>query len=74
MNRLLLDQGVPRRTAADLREVGWDVVHVGELGMSEATDAVILDFAVRTRRVVVTLDSDFGGPTASAAQEHVARR
>jgi len=58
--RLLLDQGLPRSTAKALEAIAeWDVVHVGERGLSRATDAEILDCARREQRVCVTLDADF---------------
>jgi predicted nuclease of predicted toxin-antitoxin system len=38
---------------------GWDVVHVGEIGMSRAADRKILDYARRENRICVTLDADF---------------
>lgn len=56
---LLLDQGLARSTARLLRELGWDVVHVGELGMSTALDEEILSRGREEGRVVVTLDADF---------------
>ena len=59
MLRLLLDQGLPRRCAGDLTELGWDAVHVGALGLATAADEDILRLARSDARVVVTLDSDF---------------
>lgn len=59
MTSLLFDMGLPRRAASDLRDRGWDVQHVGELHLSTASDAAILDRARAEGRVVVTLDSDF---------------
>ena len=55
----LLDQGLPLSAAALLREAGFDTVHVGEIGMSEADDSAIIQKARDDGRVVATLDADF---------------
>lgn len=57
--KLLLDQGLPRSTARLLRQLGWDVVHVGDLGMATAADLEILVHGRKEGRAVVTLDADF---------------
>lgn len=59
MIKMLLDQGLPRTAAGLLRERGWDVQHVSELGMSRAEDAAIIALARLEQRMVVTLDADF---------------
>lgn len=59
--KLLLDQGLPRSCASLLELAGIDATHVGDLGMSDASDVEILDFAIESQRVVVTLDADFHG-------------
>ena len=56
---LLLDAGLPRGAAADLRAAGWDVQHVADVGLGAATDHAILSAAERDGRTVVTLDHDF---------------
>lgn len=57
--KLLLDQGLPRSVAELLRAAGLDAVHVGDIGLATADDAVILDHARVQGQVVVTLDADF---------------
>lgn len=59
MIRLLLDQGLPRSAVRLLGDVGWDVLHAGDIGMARSSDSDILDYARRERRVCVTLDADF---------------
>ena len=56
---LLLDQGVPRDAAGRLRDLGYDCIHVGEVGMSAANDEEILGFALAQDAAIVTLDADF---------------
>ncbi len=57
--KLLLDQGLPRSAAALLRDAGIDTIHLGEIEMSAAEDAEIIQRAREEGRVVVTLDADF---------------
>jgi predicted nuclease of predicted toxin-antitoxin system len=53
---------VPRLEAA-----GIESVHVAEVGLSEASDADILEYARREGLVVVTLDADFHALMALSA-------
>jgi predicted nuclease of predicted toxin-antitoxin system len=57
--KLLHDQGLPRSAAGLLSAAGVDTVHVGEIGMSTASDSAILTQGQAEHRVVVTLDADF---------------
>ena len=66
MTRLLLDQGLPRSTAKQLTEKGWDVEHAAEQGLTRASDIEILDYAREHNRVCVTLDADFHARLALA--------
>src|SRR6266498_3870237 len=59
MKRILFDQGMPLAAALILRGLGWDAVHVRELGMHEAADTEILAYAARESRSIITLDRDF---------------
>ena len=59
MNRILLDQGLPRSAAKILGIQGWDVLHTGEIGLSNASDREIIEYARKEGRVVITLDADF---------------
>jgi predicted nuclease of predicted toxin-antitoxin system len=56
---LLLDQGLPRSAAEQLRTGGTNCIHVGEIGLPSTTDVEILDWARVRGAIVVTLDTDF---------------
>jgi predicted nuclease of predicted toxin-antitoxin system len=56
---ILLDQGLPRDAAEQLRSIGVDCTHVGEIGMAASSDTDILEHARTAGRIVVTLDADF---------------
>jgi predicted nuclease of predicted toxin-antitoxin system len=68
MTALLLDQGLAPATAAILRQRGFDVVHVLEIGLDKAEDLEILAAAAEQNRVCVTLDHDFHTHLALAGQ------
>jgi predicted nuclease of predicted toxin-antitoxin system len=59
MKKVLLDQGLAPSAAEALRNVGWDAIHVSELGMDRADDGAILEFARERGMACVTLDHDF---------------
>ena len=57
--RLVLDQGVPRDATTRLRGLGYECIHVGEIGMGKAADDEILAWSLGKNAIVVTLDADF---------------
>ncbi len=59
MRRILLDQGLAPRAAELLRQVGFDAVHVADIGMERAEDAAILEFSKGDSRTIFTVDHDF---------------
>ncbi len=63
----LLDQGLPRSAATILRDAGEDAIHVGDIGMAEATDTSILNHALDENRIIITLDADFHALLALSA-------
>lgn len=58
--RLYLDQMFRVELADILRDNGHDVVRASEVGQGRSDDAEILDFVVKQRRVLITLDEHFG--------------
>ena len=57
--RLFQDQGVPRDAAARLRDLGYECMHAGEIGMGKSADDEILAWSLGKNAIVVTLDADF---------------
>ena len=57
--KLLLDENIPPRVAMELRQSGYDVVHVGDAGLRGCKDSELMSFARKNGRCLVTLDGDF---------------
>ena len=72
--RLLLDENVSYPILRALRQRGWDVVHVKDIGMRTATDSSVLDAAVNSGRIILTSDfSDYNALDAAfraGSREH----
>ena len=58
--RFLLDEGLPLRLAAHLAEEDHDVATIGRDFPHALSDRMILEIALRERRIVLTNDTDFG--------------
>jgi len=58
--KFLADMAISISTVGWLRLQGYDVVHVRDVGMGQASDGEILAKAHAEDRVVLTLDLDFG--------------
>lgn len=57
--KFLVDAQLPPALARALREAGCDVQDVRELGLREAEDDAIWDYALAHQAVIVTKDQDF---------------
>lgn len=58
--KLLVDANLSPLIAQRLREAGHEAVHVADLGLISAHDAVILERAADAGEVIITADADFG--------------
>lgn len=58
--RLLLDHNLSPKVALPLRAAGHDVTVAREVGLSSASDEVVIATARHERRVLVSADTDFG--------------
>jgi predicted nuclease of predicted toxin-antitoxin system len=59
MIKFYTDVHIAREAVDQLRKKGVDIIHCGEVGMSDADDSDHLMYAVKDERVMVTCDADF---------------
>jgi predicted nuclease of predicted toxin-antitoxin system len=65
--RFLADESCDFPVVRALRAAGYDVLAVTEF-LSGAEDAVVMDLALRERRILLTEDKDFGQLVYASAQ------
>jgi predicted nuclease of predicted toxin-antitoxin system len=58
--KFLIDNPLSQRVAEGLAEHGHETEHVAAIGLRDAEDALVADYAKATGAVVITADSDFG--------------
>ena len=58
--KLLVDMPLSPRIGAALRAVGYDAIHLSDVGLHRLSDAEVMLKAAGEGRVVLTADSDFG--------------
>ncbi len=60
MLKFLLDANISYETANFLNSLGYDTKTVAQFGLAEAEDIEIVNRAIREKRIIITLDLDFG--------------
>jgi len=58
--KFLADMGVSPVTVLELRQQGYNAVHLNEQGLERLPDSKILEKARQEQRIVLTFDLDFG--------------
>ena len=57
--RFVVDNQLPIALAVHLQSRGHDCTHVLDVGLSDADDRTVWDYAIRELRIVISKDQDF---------------
>ncbi len=68
--KFFADQDVYQVTIDFLRDSGYDVLCAAEAGLSQASDVMLLYYARKEDRILITRDKDFGALVFLQVQEH----
>jgi len=69
--KLIVDAQLPPSLAVVLRQAGCDAVAVREIGLREAKDAAIWNYALQNNGVILTKDEDFAERCMASPQAPV---
>jgi predicted nuclease of predicted toxin-antitoxin system len=58
--KFLADENIFPKVISYLRNLGFDVKSVREIGLSQITDDKIIDIATKEKRSIITFDKHFG--------------
>lgn len=68
--KFFADQDVYQVTIDFVRDLGHDVLCAAEVGLSRASDVLLLNYAQQENRILMTRDKDFGALVFLQVQEH----
>ncbi len=57
--KFLADENISPTSVDYLRRLGFDAIHVREVGLKGKSDEEIMDYASKENRILLTLDRDF---------------
>jgi predicted nuclease of predicted toxin-antitoxin system len=57
--KFIIDENLSWRIAKSLQKLGIDAVHIKEVGLQGKEDDMIMQYAIKENRVLLTQDSDF---------------
>jgi len=58
--KVLVDEDLPRSTAALLQSLGINASDVRDVGLKGASDAQVFEYAQKEERIIITRDVEFG--------------
>ena len=68
--KFLLDENISKTVTQRLRDAGFDVMHILEMGLQGKPDEDVMAVAVRESRIILTHDKDFGNILRFPLQKH----
>jgi len=57
--KFLADENVSPKSVSFLQNLGFDAVHVREVGLMGKSDEEVMEYALKERRILLTMDKDF---------------
>ena len=66
--RFLVDENLACSCANAMRELGYEAVHVSEVGLTSTDDTEIVTYAVENGYIIITFDLDFSRIVALSRQ------
>lgn len=63
--KFFLDANIPYSSKSVLSNLGHEVIHAKDVGMSFAEDKEIVEYAKSNKSIVITKDLDFGNPKST---------
>ena len=55
----VLDENISPRVSQELRALGYDLLHVWEVGLKGCSDEELIGWAKKEKRALITLDAGF---------------